>query len=98
MEKSIAKKYALLDAKIKELEAQRLTMRVEILSNMQENDIIKEETLYGKFTRSGRTMWKYSKAVVKLQERVKVAQVKEQQKGTAKAVISDSLVFNKPKA
>jgi hypothetical protein len=97
MEQEQAKKYALLDAKIRELTAQRDALKVEILSSMDKEGVEKLETTYGKFTHAERATWRYSEKVQKLAEKLKLSQVKEQQQGVAVKEVSEYLLFTPTK-
>ena len=87
------KQYASLVAKIKELEAQRDQLKIEIVSEMEKKNETKSVTDYGTFTRANRASWKYSDAIATMEEKVKVAKIKEQQKGIAKMSETEYLVF-----
>jgi len=67
--------------------------RLAIMSDMQKEKLEKAETEYGTFTRAKRTTWVYTDKVVALEEKVKVAKVKEQQQGKATENVSEHLRY-----
>lgn len=95
--KKIYEEYAQLDADIKALEAKRTAIKIKIISAMEKDGIEKEVTELGSFTRATRTSYKYSEAVEKLAEHLKLAKVKEEQKGVAKSSETHYLVYTPKK-
>ena len=89
--------YAKLDAESKAIEAKKVLLKTELLAKMHQEKMEKAETLYGKFTIGSRLSWIYSPKIDKLTESLKMAKIKEEQKGTAKHTTSEFLVFTAPK-
>jgi len=89
--------YAELDAEIKALEAKRVAMKVKIITDMEKKGEEKVVTELGSFTRATRKKYQYSEAVDKLAERLKIAKLKEEQKGVAKAGETHYLVYSPKK-
>ena len=89
--------YAKLDAEFKELEFKKSALKTAILEKMKENKLEKAESLYGKFTIAERISWIYSAKIKKLEESLKLAKVKEEQRGKAEAKKTEFLVFTAPK-
>lgn len=76
---------AKIQAQRKELEAKEAQLKIAIIEGMEAAEETSVDTKYGKATISTRTTYEYSDKVKALAEKVKVEQVKEQQKGIAKA-------------
>jgi cytochrome c556 len=91
------REYATLTAQIAVLTAQRDALKLDIIKDMEAAGESSKETVWGKFTTYVTTTYKYTDAVKKLEEKVKVAKVKEQQKGLATAVETTSLRYTAPK-
>jgi len=72
-----------LDEQIKALTEQRDSLRDSLLGDLNEAGLDKAVTPYGTLTKASKTMWKYTDKVTSLEEKVKVAKVREQQSGTA---------------
>lgn len=86
-------KYAEIQAQIAELTKQRDAIKAVIIEDMLEHNETSRETTYGKFTVYTTTSYTYTDAVKKLEEKVKVAKVKEEQKGLATKKETPSLRF-----
>ena len=97
MNDALFEKYSNLDFEIKQLEEQKTMLRSEILDELKQNDVVKQETKYGVFTTASRKSYEYTETVKKLEEKVKLQKVKEEQKGSAKLKLTEYLVFNAPK-
>lgn len=82
-----------VEAELKEIEERHRKLRLSILSDLKASKMESADTAYGTFTVARRAMWKYSKAIDKLMEKVKVAKVKEEQRGTAKKEETEYLRF-----
>lgn len=95
MKQELLKRYVGIEKRYKELEAEREAIRLEILEDMQKNDTIKAETDFGSFSVCEKTVWAYSPAVKKLEDKVKIEKDKEQKKGKAKPSITSYLKFTK---
>jgi len=97
MEKSLFKQYAALQSKIAALEEEKGMLKEEIVAGLKKESMDKVETNFGKFTIGRSTSWKYSEAVEKIAEKLKLTKVKEEQKGIAQPSVSEYLVFTAPK-
>ncbi len=90
--------YAALEAEYRALEAKREAMRENIVNMFLKAKIDKMEVdNVGSFTVGRRTSWTYTDAVKKIEERLKIARTKEQQKGLAKSSETEYLLFKEPK-
>lgn len=98
MQKELFKDYVVLDAKIKTLENEKQLLRDAIVSAMKAEKTEKMETAFGTFTVAARAVWKYSKKIIAMQEKVKIAMTTEQEKGTAKKSMIEYLVYSAPKS
>lgn len=86
IDKKVLMEYASLKAEAKRIEKRMEELNPGIKEIMNANGMDKITTEFGSFTLSNRTTWKYSEAVTSLQE-------KEKANGTAKKLISTSLLF-----
>lgn len=93
MKKNLYKELATIQARRKELEAQEAQLKILIIEGMEASGELQVVTDYGKATISTRTSYEYSERVKALAEKVKLAQVKEQQKGIATARYTKYLTF-----
>lgn len=89
--------YASLSTQIKELEAKRAALKPVLVENLKKTKDGKEDLGYGVITLYPTTTWKYSEAIVDKEEKLKIAKVREQEKGIAKAVVSESVRFTPKK-
>jgi hypothetical protein len=94
---NLYKELATIQAQRKVLEAQEAELKLAIIDDMEARGEITATTNYGKATISFRTSYEYTDAVKKLAEKVKLAQVKEVQKGLAKEKTTKYLTFTLPK-
>lgn len=85
--------YIKLEIEYKELEARKQALRLEILNEMNKEKMQKVDTDFGSFTVCTKKSWKYTPAVSALEEKLKIARIKEQDRGVAKAVESEYLLF-----
>lgn len=97
MHKQLLRKYRDVKRKKKALEEQESELKDQILKEMEKEGAKKIENEYGTFTVATSAKWKYSEAVEKLKEKMKLEQVKEQQKGVAEKEEVPYLVFTSPK-
>ena len=97
MEKEILKKYAALQLKIKELEAERDVIKATIIDEFTANNIKKQDTPYGTFTLSARPTYEYSSKVEALVTQTKLLQIEEQEKGIAIKRETPFILFSKKK-
>lgn len=96
MLKELLKAYADIDLEFKLLEEKKAEAREKILVELKKNELEKVETDFGRFTVAHKTTWKYTDAVAKIADKLKIAKAKEEQKGLAKPVVSEYLLFTKP--
>jgi hypothetical protein len=89
--------YALLDAQIKELTAKKEALRDEMIADMFERGVDKEETPYGKFSVSALKSWTYPETVLAIGEQFKAAKAKAESTGEATYVEKPSLRFTEVK-
>lgn len=97
MDKKQLQTYAKLQAQIKELEGKRDSLKVDILVAFEKDGIEKQETTFGTFTVAHKTTYKYSDKIVSLTEKLKIAKVKEEEKGIATPSTSEYIVFSTKK-
>ncbi len=90
---TIFEEYALLKAKIAELENQEDALRVKILEQMVENGLEKMETAMGSFKKATLKKWTYTDKVTELNEEYKAEKAKEESNGDATFVEQPSLRF-----
>ncbi len=93
MKKELLSEYVKIQQKIDELDAVKTALREKILKDLAKTPEKKEVTDWGTFTVVPLTKWEYTPAVKALEDKVKIAKDKEQKKGLAKAVVSESLRF-----
>ncbi len=94
MNQKLLAEYVDLQKTIDDLTAKKDALRVGILDGLKKENIekLKDDTL-GTFSVAHRSSWKYSPAVTKLEEKVKIAKNKEQEKGLAKETVSEHLLY-----
>lgn len=97
MNTSLFQEYADLEFEFKLLEDKKSELRNKILDELKKNGIEKTETSVGVFTVASKKVYKYSEAVTKLADRLKIAKHKEEEKGIATPSISEYLLFTRPK-
>ena len=90
---TLYKKYASLNEKLLALEEEKQSLRAEILAELKKSGIDKDETSYGTFSVMRTPRWTYTAVVKALEEKLKITQVKEQQKGLAKAKYMESVRY-----
>jgi Zn-dependent M32 family carboxypeptidase len=96
MDKKLFKEFVKVQAKFEEIEKMRDMLRTQIVTSMDKEGVEKEETTLGTFTVAVRQNWEYTEAVDLLKDKVKLAQVKEQKKGLAKATETRYLRYTAP--
>jgi hypothetical protein len=90
--------YVEVEARFKALEDVKQDLRGKILEAFKKEKIDKmEDPTLGTFSIAHKTTWTYSPAVKTLEGKVKIAKIKEQEKGIAKSSESNYLLYNKPK-
>jgi hypothetical protein len=93
MNTDLLKEYAKVQAKIKELEGKRDTIKVDIITELESTNTAELPTDYGTFSMIPKKTWTYSAKVAELAEKLKLTQTKEQQKGIATCEIANYLKF-----
>ena len=76
---------------------ERELVKEKILVGMQNNKEIKAEYAFGKFALATRKSYTYSPKITDLEEKVKLAKLKEQEKGLAKVKETPYLIFKENK-
>ena len=89
------KEYIELEAQLAILEEKKKTLRENILADLTAQGKDKDETEYGVFSVCHKTNWVYTATVKKMEEKVKLEKIKEQEKGKAKASQTSYLMFKK---
>ncbi len=85
--------YAVLNAKIKELENKKDELKTKILSSMIENNLEKMQHTLGSFTVAKLKKWTYPEYVTEMEEAFKATKAKSQSVGDATFVEEESLRF-----
>jgi len=98
MDNALYKKYLTIEKKLKEIGEEREELRTIILANMRKDGLEKAETEYGTFSSTVHVRYNYSDKVIVLEDKVKIAKKKEQEKGIAEKVETPSLRYSAPKA
>lgn len=91
--KETLKKYAEINNRIKGMELMRDQLKEEIIEGLHKQKLQKVESEYGKFTISARRSYAYTEAVKKLEEKVKLAKIKEEEKGLATEKVTEYLTY-----
>jgi len=94
MNDKIYEEYAVLDAKIKELTAQKDEIKTRIVSEVVASGEKSIATAVGKFTISQYRTWTYTDNVTELEEEFKALKAKEQSVGVATYEEKPSLRFS----
>ena len=97
MQNTLLKEYVKLEEKFKALETEKKELRTKIVEDMTKAKMEKIETDFGSFTICQKASWKYTEAVEKIEDRLKIARIKEQEKGLAKRSVTEYLLFTAPK-
>lgn len=82
---------------IKALQEQEDALKGKIIDELKNNNIDKLENDLGKFTIANRTSYTYSEKVQGMEEKVKLAKLKEVEKGIAEVSITNYLLYTAPK-
>lgn len=85
--------YAVLEAKIAELEAQKEILRPEIIAEMEKAGLAKVETGVGKFSVSKLKKWVYPQYVLDMNDEYKAAKAKAESTGEATYEEQSSMRF-----
>lgn len=97
MDSNLLAEYRALRQKREDLEFQEGVLKEQIVAALHKEGTTKVENDNGTFTIASRTSYKYSDKVKALEEKVKLAKVKEEQKGTATPSVTTFLVYTAPK-
>ena len=95
--KTLYAQLAEVQAQRKALEEKEAGLKTLILDEMEQDGVSTVTNKYGKFTVSSRLTYTYTEAVTKLAEKLKIAKIKEEEKGVAKAKTTTYLTFTSPK-
>ena len=95
--KNLYQQLAMAQAKRKEMEAQEAQIKLQIIEQMEASGEMQVVTEYGKATVSHRTSYTYSEKVSAMAEKLKLAKVKEEQKGIATPSVTTYLTFTPKK-
>lgn len=90
-------RYAELEEQLEIIEEQKRELREEILADLTARGIEKHQTDVGTFTVCRKTSWTYTDAVKKLKDKVKLAEIEEQEKNKAKATVTEYIKFTEKK-
>lgn len=94
MNEKVLAEYVEIEATIRKLEDAKEILRSQILSDLKSIDADKVESeLFGTFSITSRTTWKYSPKVNEMEEKLKIAKVREQDREVATPIISESLRY-----
>lgn len=91
---NIYEQYALLEAKLAEIETQKEELRSKILEQMIERDEEKIETAVGSFKKATLKTWTYTKKYNGMKEDLEELKAKEQSTGDATFVEKASLHYS----
>ncbi len=94
---TLLQKYALIEANLLNILEEKDQLRREILKFLLIKKLEKVESEYGSFTVARKKLWQYSPAIEKKEESLKIAKVREQDKGLAKVLVSNYLLYRLPK-
>lgn len=89
----LLKQYADIKNQIKSLEDQESFLKTAILEELDKNKMDKAETAFGKFTKATKITYIYSPKVNEMEEKVKLAKLKEVEKGIAEEKKTEYLLF-----
>ena len=97
MNKELYKKYVDLRFQLRDLEEKEKSLKEEILADLQNNKVDKVETDFGAFTVCKKLSWSYSPAIKSKEEGLKIAKLKEQERGIAESSETNYLMFKEKK-
>lgn len=93
MNTKLFEQYEVTEAKYKVLEAERKELKEQIMLELKKAKVEKVESEFGKFTIASRPVYTYSDKIIALLEKVKIAKVKEEQKGIAVNTPTEYILF-----
>lgn len=93
MDNKLLQQYSAVRAKMSALEEEEGLLKLAILNDLEKSGLEKVESVFGKFTVSQRVNYIYSTKIKELEEKVKLAKIKEQEQGKAKEKITKYLTF-----
>lgn len=93
MDNALLQQLEKVESAYKAIELERTELRTKIVDMLKKESVEKAVTDFGTFTVGKRTVWAYTQAVKTLEEKVKLAKVKEQQKGLATEGTTEYLVY-----
>lgn len=97
MQTKLLAQYHLIEQEYKAIEGKRQALREKIVETLKKEGLEKIESDYGSFTVARRSTWVYSKTVKNIEEKLKIAKTKEQQKGIAKSSETEYLLYKEVK-
>lgn len=97
MKSQLLAKYVELYKESARIETEREAVRDELIVLMKAEGKEKEVSELGTFTIGHRLSWKYSPALVKKEEQLKIAKMREQDKGIAKSTDAPYILYKAPK-
>lgn len=90
----LIQQYASVDLALKKLETERDELREKILGTLIKEGTDKLESPFGTFSIGHRKSWKYPASIVKQEEKLKIAQMRAQDKGEATATDTPYLLYH----
>ena len=93
MNTEILKQYAEIKRQIVSLQDQESILKQAVMSELENNNLKKAETAYGKFTIATRRSYIYSGKIEILEDKLKIAKLTEQEKGIAGSKETNYLIF-----
>lgn len=90
-------KYVELEKQLAIIEEEKKSLREQILADLSKRGVEKDETEVGTFTVCRKTTWAYTDAAKKLKDKVKLAEIDEQERGKAKATVTEYIKFTEKK-
>lgn len=97
MDIELLKDYASLKRQMAALEEQEKVLKVAVMAELEKNKLDKAETEFGRFSLATRKNYSYSGKVEEMEEKVKLAKLKEVEKGVARVNETHYLLFKEPK-
>lgn len=98
MDQTLQAQYVAVETSLKELELQKEMLRTKILHQMMDSKVDKiESEVFGTFSIARRSSWTYSDKVNDMDDKLKIAKIREQTKGTAIEKVSESLRYTPTK-
>ncbi len=93
----VYKRYADLRRELEIIQEIEESLRATILADLKTRGVEKEQRDASTFAVVKRSSWEYTERVDKLEDKVKIAKVREQERGEATETISESLRYTTKK-